>query len=168
MKGGETYAVQNSPLIPLAAFVVAIVLASVTVVSLMAGVGGNPALNELQIGATAWALTLGIFGVQGIVSIVLEGRQLFLGTIAPRLNPLRASRYGVDNLLSTAIAALSVMLFVLAGLTGLAIVSGQPTAVIGSAAGAGCLDLGLLLLFYKEAFIGHEAHLEPRQDGVPW
>jgi len=70
--------------------------------------------------------------------------------------------------LSIAIAALSVLLFILAGLTGLAIVSGQPTAVIGSAAGAGCLDLGLLLLFYKEAFIGHEAHLEPRQDGVPW
>jgi hypothetical protein len=150
--------VQNSPLIPLAAFVVAVALAGITIASLIAGVGGNPALNELQIGATAWALTLGIFGVQGVVSIVLEGRQLFVGTIAPRLN----------NPLSTAIAALSVLLFVLAGLTGLAIVSGQPTAVIGSAAGAGCLDLGLLLLFYKEAFIGHEAHLEPRQDGVPW
>jgi len=159
---------QNSPLIPVAAFLVAIALASVTVVSLMAGVGGNPALNELQIGATAWALTLAVFGVQGIVSIVLEGRQLFVGTIEPRLDPLRASRYGVHNLLSVAIAALSVLLFILAGLTGLAIVSGQPTAVIGSAAGAGCLDLGLLLLFYKEAFIGHEAHLEPRQDGVPW
>src|ERR1700736_4702241 len=124
----------------------------------MAGVGGNPALNELQIGATAGALTLGIFGVQGIVSIVLEGRQLFLGTIEPRLS----------NPLSAAIATLSVLLFILAGVTGLAMVSGQPTAVIGSAAGAGCLDLGLLLLFYKEAFIGHEAHLEPRQDGVPW
>jgi len=159
---------QNSPLIPLAAFVVAITLASVTVVSLMAGVGGNPALNELQIGATAWALTLAVFGVQGVVSIVLEGRQLFVGTIEPRLNPLRAARYGAGNLLSVAIAALSVLLFILAGLTGLAIASGQPTAVIGSAAGAGCLDLGLLLLFYKEAFIGHEAHLEPRQDGVPW
>ena len=56
----------------------------------------------------------------------------------------------------------------LAGLTGLAIVSGQSTAVIGTTAGAGCLDLGLLLLFYKEAFIGHEAHLDLRQDGVPW
>ena len=149
---------QNSPGIPLAAFVVAIVLASVTIAARVAGVGGDAALNELQIGATAWALTLGIFGVQGIVSIVLEGRQLFLGTIEPRRN----------NPLSVAIAALSILLLILAGLTGLAIVSGQPTAVIGVAAGAGCLDLGLLLLFYKEAFIGHEAHLEPRQDGVPW
>src|SRR5712692_2779089 len=114
-QGGGTSAMQNSPGIPLAAFVVAIALAILTVVSLMAGVGGKPALNELQIGATAWALTLGIFGVQGIVSIVLEGRQLFLGTIAPRLNtPLRAPRYGVHPL-DAAIAVLSVLLVILAG-----------------------------------------------------
>ena len=124
----------------------------------MAGVGGDPALNELQIGAAAWAVTLAMFGAQGIVSIVFEGRQLFVGTIAPRLT----------NPLSAAIAAGSLLLFSLAGLTGLAIVSGQPTAVVGTAAGAGCLDLGLLLLLYKEAFVGHEAHLESRQDGIPW
>lgn len=149
---------QNSPGIPLAAFVVAIILAGATIVSVMAGVGGDPALNELQIGAAAWALTLAIFGVQGIVSIVLEGRQLLVGTIGPRLT----------NPLSAAVAALSVLLLILAVLTGLAIVSGQPTTVVGTAAGAGCLDLGLLLLLYKEAFVGHEAHLEPRQDGIPW
>ena len=124
----------------------------------MAGVGGDPALNELQIGAAAWAVTLAMFGAQGIVSIVLEGRQLFVGTIGPRLT----------NPLSVAIAACSILLLILAGLTGLAIVSVQPTAVVGTAAGAGCLDLGLLLLLYKEAFVGHEAHLEPRQDGIPW
>ena len=149
---------QNSPGIPLAALVVAIALATITVLSVIAGVGGGLALNELQLGATAWALALGIYGLQGIVSIVVEGRQVFPGMIKPRLN----------NPLSVVIAALSVLLFVLAGLTGFAIVSGQSTALIGTAAGAGCLDLGLLLLFYKEAFIGHEAHLESRQDGVPW
>ena len=149
---------QNSPGIPLAAFVVAIVLGGATIASVMLGVGGDPALNELQIGAAAWALTLAIFGAQGIVSIVLEGRQVFVGTIGPR----------PTNPLSAAIAACSMLLLILAGLTGLAIVSGQPTAVVGTAAGAGCLDLGLLLLLYKEAFVGHEAHLEPRQDGIPW
>jgi len=150
--------VQNSPLIPLAAVVVAVGLAILTFVSLMIGVGGGPALNELQIGATAWALALTIYGVQGMVSVVVEGRQVSLGWIQPRLS----------TPLSAAIAGLSVLLLMLAGLTGLAIVSGQPTAVVGSTAGAGCLVLGLLLLFYKEAFIGHEAHLEPRNDGVPW
>ena len=149
---------QNSPAIPLAAFAVAIVLAGATIFSVMAGVGGDLALNELQIGATAWAATLAMFGAQGIVSIVLEGRQLFLGTVAPRLT----------NPLSAAIAACATLLLILAGATGLVIVAGQPTAIVGTAAGAGCLDLGLLLLFYKEAFVGHEAHLEPRQDGIPW
>jgi hypothetical protein len=149
---------QNSPGIPLAALVVAIALATITMLSVIAGLGGGIALNELQLGATAWALALGIYGLQGIVSIVVEGRQVFPGMIKPRLN----------NPLSVVIAALSVVLFVLAGVTGLAIVSGQSTALIGTAAGAGCLDLGLLLLFYKEAFIGHEAHLDLRQDGVPW
>src|ERR1700681_1745098 len=138
---------QNSPGIPLSAFVVAIVLAGATIVSVMAGVGGDPALNELQIGAAAWALTLAIFGVQGIVSIVLEGRQLVVGTIGPRLT----------NPLSVSIAACSLLLLILAGLTGLAIVSGQPTAVVGTAAGAGCLVLGLLLLLYQDALVGHVA-----------
>jgi hypothetical protein len=149
--------VQNSPGIALAALGVALALAGATVVSVLAGTG-DPALNELQIGTTAWALALGIFGIQGIVSVLLEGRQLVPGTFLPQLS----------DRLSLAIAALSVLLFILAGLTALAIVSGQPTAMIGSAAGAGCLTLGLLLLVYKEALIGREAHLEPRHDGVPW
>jgi hypothetical protein len=149
---------QNSPGNPLAALVVALALATITMLSVIAGVGGGIALNELQLGATAWALALGIYGLQGIVSIVVEGRQVSPGMIKPRLN----------NPLSAVIAALSVLLFVLAGVTGFAIVSGQSTALIGTAAAAGCLDLGLLLLFYKEAFIGHEAHLDLREDGVPW
>jgi hypothetical protein len=149
---------QNSPGLPLVALAVALVLAAITVASVIAGTGADPALTELQIGATAWALALGIYGVQGVVSIVAEGRRLVPGAVEPRMN----------NPMSVAIAGVSMVLLVAAALTGWAIVSGQSTALIGSAAGAGCLLLGLLLLFYKEAFIGHEAHLEPRQDGVPW
>ena len=65
---------QNSPGIPLVALLVALALAGVTALSVIAGVGGGVALNELQIGATAWALALGLFGVEGFVSIVVEGR----------------------------------------------------------------------------------------------
>ena len=149
---------QNSPGLPLVALVVGVVLAAITVVSVMAGIGFDPALTELQIGATAWALALGIYGAQGVVSVVAEGRTLVLGTVAAHMG----------GRITVAIAALSVVLVAVSGLTALSIVSGQSTAVVGSAAGAGCLLLGLLLLFYKEALIGHEAHLEPRQDGVPW
>jgi hypothetical protein len=150
--------VQNSPSIPIAAFVVALILVVATVVSSLTGLGGQPALTELQIGFVAWAFMLVVFAVQGAISIALEGRQVHLGTTVPRLTALR----------SAAIVGLSVLLLALAGLVGLAIVSGQPTAVVGSTAAAGCLVLALLLLVYKEAFIGHEAHLDPREDDVPW
>jgi hypothetical protein len=149
---------QNSPGLPLIALAVGAMLAAMTVASVIAGIGADPALTELQLGATAWALALGIYAIQGVVSIVAEGRKLVPGSVAPRIN----------NPISLAIAGLSAALLVTAGVTGWAITSGQSTAIIGSTAGAGCLLLGLLLLFYKEAFIGHEAHLELRQDGIPW
>ena len=149
---------QNSPGLPMVALILGLVLMTITVVSIAAGIGGDPALTELQLGATAWALALGIYGAQGIVSIVVEGRKLVPGYVAPRMN----------NLTTVSIAALSMTLFVFAGLTGWAIASGESTTIIGSSAGAGCLLLALLLLFCKEAFIGHEAHFEPRGDGVPW
>jgi hypothetical protein len=149
---------QNSPGLPLIALVVALILGAITVASIVAGIGANPALTELQLGATAWALALGIYGVQGMVSIVAEGRRLVPGTVEPRMTTTT----------SVAIAGLAALLVAVSALTGWATVSGQSTSVIGSAAAVGCLLLALLLLFYKEAFIGHEAHLEPRQDGTPW
>ena len=149
---------QNSPGLPVVALVGALVLGAITLASITAGIGGDPALTELQIGATAWALALAIFGVTGIVSVLVEGRQLIPGTIQPR----RSSPW------SAAVAGGSILLFALAGVTAFAIVTGQPSAVIGSAAGIACLDLSLLLISYKEAFVGGEAHLDSRHDGIPW
>jgi hypothetical protein len=131
---------QNSAGLPLLALIGALVLGALTVASVVAGIGGDPALTELQIGATAWAFALAIYGVMGIVSVVVEGRQLVLGTHQAR----------ATNLRSAAIAGASSLLFVLAGTTAFAIVAGQPTAVIGAAAGVACLDLSLLLILYKE------------------
>ena len=149
---------QNSPGLPVVALVAALVRGAITLASITAGIGGDPALTELQIGATAWALALTIFGVTGIVSVLVEGRQLIPGTIRPRRS----------TLWSAAIAGGSILLFVLAGATAFAIVTGQPTAVIGAAAGVACLDLSLLLISYKETFVGREAHLDSRHDGIPW
>ena len=148
----------NSPGLPLIALVIALILATITVASVLAGIGADPALTELQLGATGWALALGIYGVQGMLSIIAEGRALSPGAVAGHMG----------RRMTLTIAGLSVVLFAVSALTGLAIVSGQSTIVIGSTAGAGCLLLGLLLLLYKEAFVGHEAHLESRQDGIPW
>jgi len=142
----------NSLRIPLVALGGALVL----VIAALAGGSASPALSELQIGLVAWAFTLGVFAVQGAVSIGLEGRRLQPGVRPPRLTRRR----------SAAMLALSGLLLGLAGLVGLAIISGQSTPIVGTIAGAGCFVLALLLLLSKEAFIGHEAHLESRTDSA--
>ena len=115
-------------------------------------------LNELQIGVVAWAFTLVIFGVMGLISVVSEGRELRIGRVAPRLT----------NLLSWAILVVAVLLFAIAVTLGIGIAFGWSTALIGLLAAAGCFILAMLLLFYKEAFIGDEASFDRRDDGVPW
>jgi hypothetical protein len=127
------------------------------VVATLAGGTASAALSELQIGLVAWAFTLGVFALQGAVSVALEGRTLRPGVRPARLTLPR----------SAAMVALSGVLLALAGLVGLAITSGQSTPIVGATAGAGCLVLALLLLLSKEAFIGHEAHLEQRHESRP-
>ena len=57
-------------------------------------------LSELQLGAVAGALTLGVFGIQGLISVLLEGRELRPGMAPPHLtNPLSAAIVIVSILL---------------------------------------------------------------------
>jgi hypothetical protein len=149
---------QNAPALPIGAILGSMLLAVAAVVSVVSHAGGQAALSESQIGLVAWALTLAIFGLQGVVSILLEGRELRPGRFAPRLT----------SPLSLVIGILSGLLFAVAAFLGFAIASGLSTAVVGSAAGAGCLVLALLMLLFKEAFVGHESHIDLRDDGVPW
>jgi hypothetical protein len=115
-------------------------------------------LSELQLGAIGGALTLAIFGVQGLLSIALEGQELRPGVTPPHLtNPLTA-----------AIVVASLLLLFDAVILGYGIVMGWGTTRLGIAAATGCLLLAALLLFYKEAFLGDEARFDDREDGIPW
>jgi hypothetical protein len=145
---------RNSPWLPTIALIVAF-LAGVYV-----GVvaGDDDPLNELQLGLAAGALALAIFGVQGLISVLVEGETLRLGRRLPRLT----------DALSIGIMALTLVLFCIALLLAYGIADDWRTLVIGSLAGAGCIVLALLLVFYKEAYLGDEAELEPRDDGIPW
>jgi len=149
---------RNTPTLPIAAILAAVLLGVAATLSAASGAGGPVALSEIQIALMAWATTLALFGLQGVVSALVEGPELRPGTVEPRLTTLA----------SLTIASLALLLFALAAFVALAIASGQPTPVVGAAAGAGCLVLALLLLLFKEAFVGHEAHLDSREDGVPW
>src|SRR5262245_5104575 len=65
--------------IRLPAIMLALAAASGALVALTAR-GGEP-LSELQIGLTAWAFCLAIFGLQGLISVVSEGRELRPGRV---------------------------------------------------------------------------------------
>jgi hypothetical protein len=146
--------VTNSPRLP----IVSLILASVLAIAAAIDSGQRLPLSELQLGAVAGAVTLGVFGVQGLISVLLEGRELRPGMAPPHLT----------NPLSAAIVIVSILLFGDALLLGYGIVTGWGTAALGVAAGAGCVFLATLLVCYKEAFLGDEARFDDREDGVPW
>jgi len=116
------------------------------------------ALNELEIGFVGIALTLVIFAVIGLISVLLEGRELQPGRVQPRLT----------NPLSVAIVIFSGFLFVIAIFLGVGIAQDWEPQLIGVLAGLGSIDLALLLVFYKEGFVGNETTFDQRDDGVPW
>jgi hypothetical protein len=147
--------VTNSPRLP----VISLILASLLAIAAAAIDPGQPLpLSELQLGAVGGALTLAVFAIQGLISVLLEGRELRPGMVPPHLT----------NPLSAAIVIVSILLFGDALLLGYGIVNGWGTAALGVAAGAGCVFLATLLVCYKEAFLGDEARFDDREDGVPW
>jgi len=149
----------NSPRLPTVAVVLAAIMAVIALVSYASGtVGDVPVLSEMEIALASIALTLLIFGLQGWVSVLLEGRRLRPGLVRPRLT----------NPLSWGIVLCSLLLLGVAIALASGIRLGWGPMVLGSLAGAGSLLLAALLIFYKEAFIGDEAGFDERDDGVPW
>jgi hypothetical protein len=148
--------VTNSPLLPLVSLLVGVALA--IAVAITAGPRGFFPLSELELGGVAGALALIVFGVQGLISVALEGTELRPGTSPPHLT----------NPLSAAVVVVSLLLLIVAALLGYGIVTDWDTLRLGLATGLGCLFVAALLIFYKEAFLGDEARFDDREDGVPW
>jgi len=122
-----------------------------------AGQGDGP-LTELQLGEIGMSVTLTVFGIQDLISVLIEGQELRPGRTPERLTgPLSIS------IVVTSLALLSIAVALAYG-----VAAGWRLEAIGSLASVGCIALSLLLVFYKEAFIGDEANFDNRQDGVPW
>jgi len=146
---------RNSPWLPATALTLAVVLALYT--TFVAANAPGP-LSEIQLGMVAAALGLGIFGIQGIISVATEGNELMPGRIPPRLT----------GPFSLAITILGIALLLLAGFLAYGIMAAWQTNVLGLIAGVACIVIAVLLVFYKEAFVGDQACFEDRDDGVPW
>jgi hypothetical protein len=146
---------RNTLDLPILALIVAAILAIAVAIS-AAGEGGT--LTELELGGIAWALGLAVYGVQGLISILLEGRELHLGRALPRMT----------SPLSAGIALFSLALLAIAVLLAIALTNDWDVEILGLLAGGGCLVLAALVVFYKEAFVGDETTLDNRDDGIPW
>lgn len=116
------------------------------------------AFSELEIGFMGVALTLLVFAVIGFTSVLLEGYRLRPGRVPPRLT----------NPLSVAIVVLALLLLGLSVALGIGIAQNWRPTSLGLLAGAGSIDLAVLLACYKEGFIGNEGTFDERDDGVPW
>jgi hypothetical protein len=146
---------RNTANLPVLGIVLAVIL---TVGVLISAVGEPGTLKVLELAAVAWAVGLATYGIQGLISVLLEGHELRPGRVLPRLS----------DPLTLAIALLSLVLFGIAIFLAVGLTSEWGVKALGALAGAGCLVLALLLVSYKEAFVGEEATLDDRDDGIPW
>ena len=146
---------RNTSGLPIVSLIIAAGLA--VIVAITHGINSEH-LNVIEIGAVAAAIALLIYGVQGLISVVVDGEELSPGTTPPHLT----------DSLSDGIVVISALLI----MNGMALAYGLAdnwgTGYIGVLAGTGCFLLAAMLVAYKEAFLGEEARFDRRDDGVPW
>ncbi len=147
---------RNAPVLPTVAIVAAFIFGAIAVVPYVRDKPAAP--DEMAIFWIMLAVTLMIFGVQGLISVLVEGQELHLGRVSPRLT----------TVLSILIALLTFALVGVALATGYGIFAGWTPRTLGIFFGLGSIVLALQLIFYKEAFIGDESRFDEREDGTPW
>lgn len=144
---------RNSPGLPITCLIAAVILGIIVAASR----DGGP-LTELQLGGIAWVIGLVIFGVQGLISVAVEGQELHEGRTLPRLT----------SPLTFGVVVLALALLAVASLLSYGVANDWGVGALGGLAGAGCILIALIAIFYKEGFIGDEACFDDREDGVPW
>jgi hypothetical protein len=144
---------RNSRGLPIISLAAAAVLALIVLAT-----HGDGPLTELELGGAAWVVGLTIYGLQGLISIAIEGEELKPGRMPPHLT----------DPLSLGIAILSIAVIVIAALLGYGVSSDWSVRTLGFIAGIGCIAIASIAVFYKEGFIGDEARFDERDDGVPW
>lgn len=116
-------------------------------------------LESYQIALIVWGFVLALYGVQGLLSVWLEGPQLRPGEKNQAREPLGAV---------VAIALLTGVVFFFA-VRFVQSLQHQPDPQRLALYGA-LLFVGLaaMLVLYRKYFIGDEVVTQDRDDGVPW
>lgn len=116
-------------------------------------------LESYQIALIVWGFVLALYGVQGLLSVWLEGQQLRPAEKNPAREPLGA-------VVVMALVAGVVLFFAVQFIQGLRY---QPDPQRLALDGA-VLFFGLaaMLVLYRKYFLGEEVVTQDRDDGVPW
>lgn len=153
---------RNDPLIPFYALVAS---ASAFLAAWLYGLhlGPQPALAVGQIGLMAFGMLLLVYGVVGLASVWLEGRELRPG----RREPSRGVAPTLIGLLLCVVDAALAGVFVRLVVHGLATETASPEAE-GVVAGTLFLCSALLLAVYKKYFAEDEVTTDDPGSEVPW
>jgi len=116
-------------------------------------------LKAYEIGLVAWSFLLALFGLQGLITVFLEGEEL-----EPRAGEEReGSRWAVALLVG--LLALEVTLAVLFAR---GLYSGARAETLALYGGGIFLALAAMLVVYRRAFVEDEVIAQEREDGFPW
>ncbi|GBC76415.1 hypothetical protein HRbin07_00616 [bacterium HR07] len=116
-------------------------------------------LESYQIALIVWGFVLALYGVQGLLSVWLEGQQL-------RPGEKHQAREPVGAVIAIALLTGVVLFFAVQFVRSL---QHQPDPQRLALDGA-LLFFGLaaMLVLYRKYFIGDEVVTQDRDDGVPW
>jgi len=117
-------------------------------------------LEAYEIALIAWVTVLAVFGLQGLISVWLEGRELEAD------KPKRASEPLAAVVAMGALALAEV--FLAARLVRALHVAPEPAGTLALYASLGAFILAVMLIIYRRYFIDDEVIVGEREDGVPW
>jgi len=116
-------------------------------------------LEAYEIALIIWSVLLGLIGLQGLISIYLEGEVEEVGVYAPSTPPWK---------LIALMAALTGAVVWTAWALMQQIVQGSAAGALGPLAATMAFLLAALVGLYRRYFIADEVIAQQRDDGVPW
>lgn len=117
-------------------------------------------LKAYQIGLVAWTFLLALFGVQGLITVFLEGE-----AVQPHEGEEReeGSRGAVLLLAMLLAVELAFSVLFARGLYG-----GAPPEILALYGGGIFLALAAMLICYRRFFVKDEVIAQEREDDFPW
>ncbi|MBI3659628.1 hypothetical protein HY230_04055 [Candidatus Acetothermia bacterium] len=116
-------------------------------------------LEAYELGLVAWIIVLGIFAIQGFISVRLEGRELIPGHFVP-------ARESTISVVFTALLTVLELVWAVQFIASL--YEGARPAVVATYGALLAFTLAAILLVYRQSFVSAETIVQEREDHIPW